>query len=345
MTVTQGEIIILNQLIPKSLSTTRWSARADACKALSVSYNTFRKSVEEIAHSKNEKPSVKAEAMGLLGKFNLLETGILTSFWSDVLEKCDKASKTLQTVDIDLSATTAIFESLIGYFKSLRDQFDKYEERGKQLSKIMEYNKDKKRIQKRKLQFGETDENETNFDGKSDMRINAFLAIIDRLDQELKKRLTAYMEIEKKFGFLNKLKIMNDNDIRNDSNNLQAEYSNDLDECFGEECIEFKYFVENIENIVNVRDMLIFIREKHVITMFPNVEIALRIFLTLPITNASGERSFSTLKRTKTYLRNAISQEGLNNLSVLSINHDLTSALDFTDIINSFASKKSRKRI
>lgn len=288
--------------------------------------------------------------MGLLGKFNLLETGILTSFWSDVLEKCDKASKTLQTVDIDLSTTIAIFESLIGYFKSLRDrdQFDKYEERGKQLSKIMEYNKDKKRIQKRKLQFDgthDTHENETNFDGKSDMRINAFLAIIDRLDQELKKRLMAYVEIEKKFGFLNKLKIMNDNDIRNDSNNLQAEYSNDLDECFAEECIEFKYFVENIENIVNVRDMLVFIREKHVITMFPNVEIALRIFLTLPITNASGERSFSTLKRTKTYLRNAISQEGLNNLSVLSINHDLTSALDFTDIINSFASKKSRKRI
>ncbi|KAJ8941976.1 hypothetical protein NQ314_010200 [Rhamnusium bicolor] len=147
LTVRQGEIIIFNQLIPKSLSTTRWSARADACKALSVSYNTFRKSVEEIAHSKNEKPSVQAEAMGLLGKFNSLETGILTSFWSDVLEKCDKASKTLQTVDIDLSTTIAIFESLIGYLKSLRDQdqFDKYEERGKQLSKIMEYNKDQKK--------------------------------------------------------------------------------------------------------------------------------------------------------------------------------------------------------
>lgn len=63
-------------------------------------------------------------------------------------------------------------------------------------------------------------------------------------------------------------------------------------------------------------DMLVFIREKHIITMFPNVEIALRIVLTLLILNAPGERSFSTLKRTKACLRNTISQEGL------SINHD-----------------------
>ncbi|KAJ8948609.1 hypothetical protein NQ314_008392, partial [Rhamnusium bicolor] len=163
------------------------------------SYDNASNMAEEIAHSKNEKPSVQAEAMGLLGKFNSLETGILTSFWSDVLEKCDKASKTLQTVDIDLSTTIAIFESLIGYLKSLRDQdqFDKYEERGKQLSKIMEYNKDQKRILKRKLQFDETHENETNFDGKSDMRINVFLAVIDRLDQELKKRLMAYLDVHR----------------------------------------------------------------------------------------------------------------------------------------------------
>ena len=31
--------------------------------------------------------------------------------------------------------------------------------------------------------------------------------------------------------------------------------------------------------------------------VFPNVEIALHIYLTLPSTNAEGERSFSTLKR------------------------------------------------
>lgn len=38
---------------------------------------------------------------------------------------------------------------------------------------------------------------------------------------------------------------------------------------------------------------------------FPNVVIALRILLTIPITVASGERSFSTLKLIKNYLRSS----------------------------------------
>ena len=39
---------------------------------------------------------------------------------------------------------------------------------------------------------------------------------------------------------------------------------------------------------------------------FPNVAIILQIFLTIPASNASGERSFSVLKRVKTYLRNSM---------------------------------------
>ena len=52
-------------------------------------------------------------------------------------------------------------------------------------------------------------------------------------------------------------------------------------------------------------------------TAFPIVFIALRIYLTMPVTVASGERSFSKLKLIKTYLRSTISQEKLNNLAML----------------------------
>ena len=54
-------------------------------------------------------------------------------------------------------------------------------------------------------------------------------------------------------------------------------------------------------------------------TSFPNVFIALGIYLKMPVTVASGERSFSTLKLIKTYLLSTISQERLNNLAMLSI--------------------------
>ena len=49
----------------------------------------------------------------------------------------------------------------------------------------------------------------------------------------------------------------------------------------------------------------------NLITAFPNVFIALMIYLTVPVTVASGERRISKLKLNKT------SQEKLNNLAML----------------------------
>ncbi|CAI6348258.1 unnamed protein product [Macrosiphum euphorbiae] len=76
---------------------------------------------------------------------------------------------------------------------------------------------------------------------------------------------------------------------------------------------------------------------------FPNVETILRILLSIPYTNCSSERSFSVLKRIKTRLRSTLTQERLDNLGLLSIESDLTSSLNFDDIINDFALKKSKK--
>ena len=52
---------------------------------------------------------------------------------------------------------------------------------------------------------------------------------------------------------------------------------------------------------------------------FPNVWIAYRILLTIPVTVTSAERSFSKLKLIKSYIRSTMSQERLNGLAILSI--------------------------
>ena len=53
---------------------------------------------------------------------------------------------------------------------------------------------------------------------------------------------------------------------------------------------------------------------------FPNVETFLRIFLTIPISNATGERSFPVVKRIKNYQRNSISQCRVGDLSIYALN-------------------------
>ncbi|KAG6924594.1 zinc finger MYM-type containing 1, partial [Chelydra serpentina] len=58
-------------------------------------------------------------------------------------------------------------------------------------------------------------------------------------------------------------------------------------------------------------------------TLFPNAFVALHILLTLPVTVASGERSFSKLKLIKTHLRATMTQERLVGLATISIEHEL----------------------
>jgi hypothetical protein len=64
---------------------------------------------------------------------------------------------------------------------------------------------------------------------------------------------------------------------------------------------------------------LSYITKNSLIDVFPNMFVSLRILLTLPVSVASGERSFSKLKRIKNYLRSTISQERLTGLATLAI--------------------------
>nr|CAI5825293.1 unnamed protein product [Callosobruchus analis] len=53
--------------------------------------------------------------------------------------------------------------------------------------------------------------------------------------------------------------------------------------------------------------------------IYPNIFTLLKIFATIPISTATAERTFSTLRRLKSYLRNTMSENRLNGLANLNI--------------------------
>ncbi|XP_060865953.1 52 kDa repressor of the inhibitor of the protein kinase-like [Metopolophium dirhodum] len=73
---------------------------------------------------------------------------------------------------------------------------------------------------------------------------------------------------------------------------------------------------------------------------FPLIYNLLKILATLPVSTASAERSFSTLKRLKTYLRNTIGQERLTGLTLLNIYRDVT--VDPLLIVNKLTQRRKR---
>ena len=73
-------------------------------------------------------------------------------------------------------------------------------------------------------------------------------------------------------------------------------------------------------------------------TLLAEVCTLMRLLLVMPATNATSERSFSTLRRIKSYLRSTMSQERVNHLMILHVYMEITDQLDVIKVANSFIS-------
>ena len=62
----------------------------------------------------------------------------------------------------------------------------------------------------------------------------------------------------------------------------------------------------------------------------------IKLVLVMPTTNATSERSFSALCRVKSYLRNTMSQQRLNNLMLLQVHKGITDAINLKAIASEF---------
>ena len=72
--------------------------------------------------------------------------------------------------------------------------------------------------------------------------------------------------------------------------------------------------------------------------MLSEVHKILRLFLTIPITSSTAERTFSAVKRLLSYLRSSMTEKRLNNCLLLYIHKDSTDELDVIELAKDFIS-------
>ncbi|XP_045480925.1 zinc finger MYM-type protein 1-like [Harmonia axyridis] len=153
------------------------------------------------------------------------------------------------------------------------------------------------------------------------------------------------------FNFLKEISIKDSSldEFKKKAADLALKYSSYLNPYeFMNELESFKFrayaMFTHLGNM-NALDILQKMRELSLQTIYPNLDTALRIFLTLPVTTATCELSFSKLKLVKTYLRSSIGQERLANLAIISIERNpFASGLEFyDDKIDVFAETKARR--
>ncbi|VDI83267.1 Hypothetical predicted protein [Mytilus galloprovincialis] len=77
------------------------------------------------------------------------------------------------------------------------------------------------------------------------------------------------------------------------------------------------------------------------VDLYPNIYTCLLILLTIPVTTATAERSFSVMRRVKTYLRSTMTTDRLSGPCILHAYKE--TPIDIDKVIDCFATKKDRR--
>ena len=76
--------------------------------------------------------------------------------------------------------------------------------------------------------------------------------------------------------------------------------------------------------------------------LFDQVVVLTRLLLTIPASSAEAERSFSALRRLKTYLRSTMSQQRLNSIAILNVHQHRLDALNIRKIACEFVQENEQ---
>jgi len=140
---------------------------------------------------------------------------------------------------------------------------------------------------------------------------------------------------------------LSDTELGQRADEFVKRFHSDISPSFSSEILSVRSALrKDIENVKTIKDLahLLVVSNSALSASFPEVCTALMMFLTIPVTVPSAERSFSKLKLIKSYLRSTMSQERLKAMAILSIEQHRARKLDFNTVIDTFAEQKARKK-
>jgi len=173
-----------------------------------------------------------------------------------------------------------------------------------------------------------------------------FLPLVDTPLFQLEDRFKGLKIVSNTFNFLlppNIIKL-NEAEIVKSCYDFIQFYKTDVTSDLSSQVLSLKEFIKNTD-MKTIKELCLYLIENDLSSLYSEVVTSCIIFLSLPVTVATAERSFSKLKLIKNYLRNSISQDQLTNISILNIERARTEELDVEKLILDFANQKSRKKI
>uniref|UniRef100_A0A8C3G567 Uncharacterized protein n=1 Tax=Cyclopterus lumpus TaxID=8103 RepID=A0A8C3G567_CYCLU len=286
----------------KRLCPTRWASRHDAVRSLRFRFKDVMKALTKICLLSNKKEEC-AEAEGLNHSMENFEFVLQTVIQGKLLETVNVVSQSLQKQNVDILQASEYLAGVSQSLAVLRGEFQSLKESAQDLAQSWGISPTflQKRARRTKRHFDELCEDERLLDPEEHFKVSVFYQTVD----------IAITQVTH-------------NDMYQSASALAEQYSDDLSADFPDQVLALrqalKFAIREIKNgsIYDLANTLI-IKHNSILSSVPDVATAIKLFLTIPVTVASAERSFSKLKLIKTYLRSSMSQERLSGLAILNI--------------------------
>lgn len=325
-----------------NLSLTRWWARATSCTNLLSRFACVIQLLRVV--SAEDKGARATTARGLLSQLNS-EFLHLLYFFQNVLTKVNKVSVQIQDTNMDLGEACKLICAVKEELTDMRKIPEHFKNEVNELSAICNINSQER--PRRTCSVPPRLEEYVAADSAGRSRsVNPELTEYDDIYIQLLDCLLA--ELEKRFS-TDAQHIMHGISALTPTSAdfLSLQHLREISLKFDVNPDELQHEVPLVNKLVSnaksIKEFLIEIIPYK--RAFNAIYRLLLIAVTLPVTSASCERSFSKMKIVKTYLRNSMSNERLTNLALLSIESNRAEQIDLEDFVDEFDARHENRRI
>ena len=142
------------------------------------------------------------------------------------------------------------------------------------------------------------------------------------------------------------LKALKGNEVEKEINKLVIDFSGGIDPfLLTSQLLTFKLLIskDSSECFHDILDELQTLTAQQT-AMISEVRNIVKLLMVSLATTASGERSFSSARRLKTWLRSTMNQERFNSVAVLHAHKRITERVDIVSLANEFVAKNDNRK-
>jgi len=321
----------------KPLCPTRWLCRTPAIRCVVTQYKAVLRSL--IKFSQSTKTESATKAAGLLDRFEKGQTLLMLSIALTVFTPLENLNRSLQSESATLGGMLAAAQITLTEFQRLRNV--------KTFRKLfVRCNKTVHKLDLEPVATPRQRKPPGRYSGPAPAYHAAtaeehyraiFFLILDNVVEQLQSRfdvtapgLSTYIKLENMI--------------------LHGTMDGDLIDSYPEldkraMSVQLPMFLNQFK-CTTVEQARVYLQDMcpEVRRLFTQVEQLVRLLLVCPASSCSAERSFSALRRLKTWLRSNMTQKRLNSVAVCHVNKQLLDALDLTKLAADFAGQSEIRR-